>query len=190
MICTRRQTSTFWHDVFSVLSHARSSAVSEESRSLSRCLRQQSVCSLPTVHTQKAQMQDYGKFTSYTRSRRMCFTLERSAGPPGDQNICVRTYIIICDRPRKKVPKVGKIDLRIWASTALTVRFRFLAHGATSIASVVCTDRLCGQICGKYTVYSNTTRQLLSSALTVGWSNVSVYYSGTFNNCTAWSIEG
>ena len=28
---------------------------------------------------------------------------------------------------------------------------------AMSIASVVCTDRLCGQICGKYTVYSNTT---------------------------------
>ena len=26
-----------------------------------------------------------------------------------------------------------------------------------SIASVVCTDRLCGQICGKYTVYSNTS---------------------------------
>ena len=40
----------FWHDSFSVLSHVHSSAVSEES-SLSYCLRQQSVCSLPTVHT-------------------------------------------------------------------------------------------------------------------------------------------
>ena len=72
-------------------SHARSSAVSEKRRSLSRCLRQQTsvlfllfthscdgiVLYLPTNPSTKPECKMYGKFTSYTRS----LTLDQNIYP-------------------------------------------------------------------------------------------------------------